>query len=86
MQGGRKKRLKMALCLGVSLLCSISARAACPPPPAGFVLPLAERVQVDLQRELEQPWQAGGEIVLSCAGKNPSGGAFRPCTKNQSGA
>ncbi len=67
MQGGWKRRLKMALCLGVSLLCSLSAQASCPPPPAGFALPLAARVQVDLLRELEQPWQAGGKLVLSCA-------------------
>jgi hypothetical protein len=67
MQGGWKKRLNMALCLGASLLCSLSALASCPPTPAGLVLPLAVRVQVDLLRELEQPWQAGGEIVLSCA-------------------
>jgi hypothetical protein len=42
------------------------AGAACPPPPADFSLPPPRRMQVDLVRELEQPWQAGGEIVLTC--------------------
>ena len=42
------------------------AEAACPPPPADFSLPPPRRVQVDLARELVQPWQAGGEVVLAC--------------------
>jgi len=40
--------------------------AACPPPPKDFLLPPAQRSPVDLARELEQPWQAGGEIVVAC--------------------
>ncbi len=43
------------------------ARPACPPQPPGGVFPLETRIQVDLERELEQAWQAGGEIVLFCA-------------------
>jgi hypothetical protein len=45
---------------------AVQALAACPPPPAGFSAPPETRQQVDLVRELEQPWQAGGEIVLVC--------------------
>lgn len=49
------------------LLLAGTAIASCPPPPPDL-LPLAtERRQVDLIWELEQPWQAGGEIVLHCA-------------------
>ncbi len=44
-----------------------SASAACPPIPSGFTLPPPVRQQVDLARELDAPWQAGGEIVLACA-------------------
>lgn len=40
--------------------------AACPPPPSDFSLPPAQRQQVDLERELAQPWQAGGELVVTC--------------------
>ncbi len=43
------------------------AFAACPAEPAGFLLPPPIRLQVDLIHELDQPWQAGGEIVLTCA-------------------
>jgi hypothetical protein len=43
------------------------AFAACPAEPAGFTLPPPIRLQVDLIEELDQPWQAGGEIVLVCA-------------------
>jgi hypothetical protein len=46
---------------------ALSANAACPPVPAGFTLPSPTRVQVDLVRELDAAWQAGGEIVLTCA-------------------
>lgn len=42
------------------------ASAACPPPPKDFSLPPAQRQQVDLVRELARPWQAGGEIVVTC--------------------
>lgn len=49
-----------------SLLASQQVMAACPPVPAGFMLPLAQRLPVDLVRELDQPWQAGGEIVVVC--------------------
>jgi hypothetical protein len=58
--------------LGISLLIFAGfilcqpAAAACPPPPDGFTLPPPERQQVDLEYELDQPWQAGGEIVLIC--------------------
>ena len=41
--------------------------AACPPPPQGVVFPLETRLPVDLEWELGQPWQAGGEIVFFCA-------------------
>jgi hypothetical protein len=47
-------------------LMPIAAWAACPPPPKDFSLPPPQRSQVDLVRELAQPWQAGGEIVVSC--------------------
>jgi hypothetical protein len=40
--------------------------AVCPPIPKDFALPPAQRHQVDLASELEQPWQAGGAIVLAC--------------------
>ncbi|MDP2433734.1 MAG: hypothetical protein Q8O33_17165 [Pseudomonadota bacterium] len=43
------------------------AWAACPALPEGFVPPPERHSQVDLQHELAQPWQAGGEIVLLCA-------------------
>ncbi|MCP5191152.1 MAG: hypothetical protein H6988_12315 [Pseudomonadales bacterium] len=40
--------------------------AACPAVPEGFTPPPARRVQVELEMELDQPWQAGGAIVLVC--------------------
>lgn len=43
-----------------------STWAACPAVPENFSVPPEQRVPVDLQRELAQPWQAGGEIVLIC--------------------
>jgi hypothetical protein len=46
-----------------------AALAACPPPPAGFTRPVAANPPVDLTRELEAPWQAGGQIVLICTPK-----------------
>lgn len=45
---------------------SLPASAVCPPVPTGYTLPPASRRQVDLVRELDAPWQAGGEIVLTC--------------------
>lgn len=43
------------------------ARAACPPQPPGIVFPQETPQPVDLERELEQAWQAGGRIVVFCA-------------------
>lgn len=43
--------------------------AACPPRPEGLALPPEERRPVDLERELAQPWQAGGGIALFCDAK-----------------
>jgi hypothetical protein len=40
--------------------------AACPLPPKDFSMPLPQRQQVDLIQELTQPWQAGGEIAVTC--------------------
>jgi len=57
---------KFAL-LALTFCLAASACAACPAVPEGFVLPPERRSQVDLQHELAQPWQAGGEIVLICA-------------------
>jgi hypothetical protein len=48
------------------LLAAAAAWGACPPKPAGIQPPPVERQRVDLQRELDQPWQAGGEIALFC--------------------
>ncbi len=63
------KQRKFGLTL---LLCGLlhfaqPAVAACPPEPAGFAPPPPIRLQVDLIHALEQPWQAGGKIVLICA-------------------
>ncbi len=49
------------------LLFGSAAGAACPPLPDGYSEPASTRQQVDLVRELAAPWQAGGEIVLTCA-------------------
>lgn len=49
------------------LFASLPAMAACPPVPAGFMPPPPHRLPVDLVHELDQPWQAGGEIVVVCA-------------------
>ncbi len=43
------------------------AWAACPAQPPGVVFPVQVPLPVNLEHELEQPWQAGGEIVLFCA-------------------
>lgn len=52
----------------IALLWAISAAvgAACPAAPAGFMPPPPLRSPVDLEQALQQPWQAGGEIVLIC--------------------
>lgn len=55
------------LAVVASCLFALPASAVCPPEPAGFTLPPSVRQQVDLARELAEPWQAGGEIVLICA-------------------
>jgi len=55
------------LVVATALLFSSPASAACPPVPSGFTLPSASRQQVDLERELAAPSQAGDEIVLICA-------------------
>lgn len=59
-------RLALVCCLALSLGWVVPARAACPPLPPGFSVPPETRQQVDLQRELDQAWQAGGKIVLVC--------------------
>jgi hypothetical protein len=41
------------------------ALAACTPP-TGFAPPPESRQAVDLVRELAQPWQAGGELAVTC--------------------
>lgn len=51
----------------ICLLAIQPANAACPPVPVDFTLPSTVRQQVDLARELDASWQAGGEIVLICA-------------------
>ena len=53
--------------LALSFLLTAPGWSACPPVPQGFAPPPEKREPVDLQRELAQPWQAGGEIVLICA-------------------
>ncbi len=64
-----------SLGLIVRLLASPVAHAACPAVPDGFTPPPAQRVQVDLAHELDQTWQAGGEIVLICGpGQRPLAG------------
>lgn len=55
------------LVLVLPLLLGGAALAACPPMPADLSPLPAERRQVDLEAELDLPWQAGGEIVLYCA-------------------
>ena len=55
------------IALALLLVVTDSSEAACPSVPAGLVTLPDERQQVDLERELDQPWQAGGAIVLYCA-------------------
>lgn len=56
----------MPIRLVFCLLFSLSvARADCTA--TGAVPPLPTRIQVDLVQELQQPWQAGGRIVVYCA-------------------
>ncbi len=50
----------------IPALLASPAWAACPPRPAEVAPPPAQRQQVDLERELDAPWQAGGAIVLYC--------------------
>lgn len=52
--------------LALTFCLAAPASAACPPVPAGFAAPREQRARVDLVRELEQPWQAGGEIAVVC--------------------
>lgn len=54
--------------------------AACPPRPADVAPPPAQRQQVDLERELDAPWQAGGAIVLYCdvEGRPQAGRSSQP--------
>lgn len=51
--------------LGCLCVVTMAARAACTPL-GGFSPPPALRQPVDLIAELERPWQAGGEIAVSC--------------------
>lgn len=60
---GRIAATGLALCA----LASAAVWAACPPAPKDIQLPPEHRLQVDLEYELEQPWQAGGRIVVFCA-------------------
>ncbi|MEW5787668.1 MAG: hypothetical protein AB1899_07425 [Pseudomonadota bacterium] len=53
-------------CIVLLLLASV-AQAACPPLPADLQPLAGERRAVELAWELDQPWQAGGAIVLYCA-------------------
>lgn len=69
------------LCVG--LLLAVGARAACPPPPPGLVMPAASRTPVDLEAEFAGPWQAGGAIVLFCAPEGtPRAGRLAEPPKN----
>lgn len=55
------------IALALLLVVTDSAGSVCSPVPADLVSLPGERQQVDLERELDQPWQAGGVIVLYCA-------------------
>ncbi|MDD5388083.1 MAG: hypothetical protein PHD37_01970 [Gallionellaceae bacterium] len=71
----------------LSFCSTAGAWAACPVVPDGFAMPPRQRVQVDLKRELAQPWQAGGEIVLICgsgkaASAQPLAGRLSPPAAN----
>lgn len=72
------------LAVAASLLSLLSvappASAACPPAPTDFTPPPRVYQRVDLARELDAPWQAGGEIVLTCApdGSPTAGRLTRP--------
>ena len=68
-KGPAGRWLARAVSLGLAL-CALTAApvgAACPPAPKNIQLPPEPRIQVDLEYELEQPWQAGGRIVVFCA-------------------
>lgn len=60
-------RIWLGVAMPMIFLLVLPANAACPPVPVGFTLPSPTCQQVDLVRELDAPWQAGGEIVLTCA-------------------
>ena len=62
----RQMKFWLALACGLLHLAQ-PVFAACPAEPSGFALPPPIRLQVDLINVLEQSWQAGGEIVLTCA-------------------
>ena len=53
--------------VGLACLATEPARAACPPRLPDVAAPLEVPLSVDMERELEQAWQAGGEIVVFCA-------------------
>jgi len=62
-----QKKLGTLVWACLLLIVSLPAIAACPPVPEIFTLPPVDRKQVDLESELDAPWQAGGGIVLICA-------------------
>lgn len=67
------------------LLFAQPALSACPVEPTGFAPPPPIRLQVDLIHELDQPWQAGGEIVLICAPDgSPRAGRMSALPRNAS--
>jgi hypothetical protein len=70
---------------GALMCCAAgTAVAACPPAPADFTEPAAIHQSLDLARELEAPWQAGGKIVLICApGGAPKVGRLAQPPRNQ---
>lgn len=74
--------MTMRLLFIFCLLLALPARAACTAP--GVIAPPPAHTQVDLERELEQPWQAGGAIVLYCAADgSPRAGRLPAPPKNQ---
>lgn len=74
--------MPLAALLALLLLAVLAmpAWAACPPRPADVAPPAPQRQPVELERELDAPWQAGGEIVLYCdaSGRPQAGRAARP--------
>lgn len=55
-----------ALLICLPLLAETASWGAGCKPPADFSPPTAQRQPVDLARELDQPWQAGGEVAVTC--------------------